>query len=100
MIINSVIGAGDLASEQVFLSRVGDGDLSLAGWKLQDDDGNEYTFPQLELYQGGAVLVWTKTGANTAVDLYWGLASPVWQSGEKVTLRDASGAVRTTINVP
>lgn len=100
VIINSVIGAGDLAAEQVFLSRVGDGDLSLAGWKLQDDDGNEFVFPQLELYQGGAVLVWTKAGSNTAVDLYWGLASAVWESGEKVTLRDAQGTVRATINVP
>jgi LysM repeat protein len=100
VIINSVIGAGDLASEQVFLGRVGDGDLSLAGWKLQDEDGNEFVFPQLELYQGGAVLVWTKAGSNTAVDLYWGLASAVWQSGEKVTLRDAAGAVRATLSVP
>jgi len=100
VIINSVIGAGDLASEQVFFSRVGDGDLSLAGWKLQDDDGNEFTFPQIELYEGGAVLVWTKTGSDTAVDLYWGLASAVWESGETVTLRDSEGKVRATIDVP
>lgn len=100
VIINSVIAPGDLVSEQVFLSRLGDGDLSLSGWELKDEDGNVFTFPQLDLFEGGAVIVWTKSGSNTAVDLYWGQASSVWQSGEKVTLTDASGSVRASYTVP
>jgi LysM repeat protein len=100
VIINSIIAPGDLVSEQVFLSRLGDGDLSLSGWQLKDEDGNVFTFPQLELFEGGAVIIWTKAGTDTAVDLYWGQGSPVWQAGEKATLVDASGAVHATYTIP
>jgi LysM repeat protein len=98
--ITSVIAAGDLASEHVFLTRTGDGELSLAGWQLRDEDGNVYVFPQLELFEDGAVNVWTTSGSPTVVDLYWGLQTPVWESGEKVTLRDDQGDVRATYTIP
>jgi hypothetical protein len=100
LIINAVIGPGDLASEHVFITRTGDGELSLAGWQLKDDDGNVFVFPQLQMYKDGAVNVWTTTGVNTVVDLYWGLGSAVWSSGEKVTLLDAEGNVKATYTVP
>jgi LysM repeat protein len=100
LIINAVIGPGDLASEHVFITRTGDDQLSLSGWQLKDEDGNVFVFPQLELYKDGAVNVWTTSGANTVVDLYWGLTSPVWSSEEKVTLLDAQGKVRATYTVP
>jgi len=98
--INSVIGTGDLASERVFLVRTGDGPLSLAGWKMEDEDGNTFVFPQLEFYEGGAVNVWTTSGVTTVLDLYWELNGPVWNSGEKATLLDAQGKVHTTYVVP
>jgi LysM repeat protein len=100
LIINAVIGTGDLASEHVFITRSGDGELSLAGWQLKDEDGNVYTFPQLQLYKDGAVNVWTTSGVNTVVDLYWGVGSAVWSSGEQVTLLDSEGKVRATYTVP
>ncbi len=100
VVINSVIGAGDLATERVFLTRTGAGALDLAGWHLNDEDGNVFQFPQLELFEGGAVNVWTTSGAPTVVDLYWGLQSPVWRQGEKVTLLDAEGEQRATYTVP
>lgn len=99
-IISSVIGAGDLGSERVFITRTGGGDLSLAGWQLRDEDGNVFVFPQLSLYQGGAVNVWTGSGSPTVVDLYWGLTQSVWSSGELVTLMDAQGKERATYSVP
>jgi len=34
------------------------------------------------------------------VDLYGGLNSPVWHSGEEVILRDAAGNVRSTYTIP
>lgn len=100
VVINSVIGAGDLATERVFLTRTGAGALDVAGWHLNDEDGNVFQFPQLELFEGGAVNVWTTSGAPTVVDLYWGLQSPVWRQGEKVTLLDAEGKERATYIVP
>lgn len=99
-IISSVIGAGDIGSERVFITRTGGGDLSLAGWQLRDQDGNVFVFPQLSLYQGGAVNVWTGSGSPTVVDLYWGLGQAVWNSGEQVTLVDAEGDERATYTVP
>jgi hypothetical protein len=100
VVINSVIGAGDLATERVFLTRTGFGELNLAGWQIRDQNGNVFTFPQLELFEGGAVNVWTTSGSPTVVDLYWGLQSPVWSSGETVTLLDAEGKSRAEYTVP
>ena len=97
--IDSVAGAGDLASERVLLKHAGEGELSLAGWVLEDEAGNLFVFPQLTLFSG-AVNVWTGAGSNTVVDLYWGLDNPVWTSGETVTLKDDQGKVRDTYTVP
>lgn len=100
VVINSVISSGDLTSERVFLTRTGDSELNLADWKLEDEDGNVFVFPQLALYKDGAVNIWTTSGTATVVDLYWGMGNSVWESGEKVTLRDARGRVHTTYNIP
>ena len=43
--IVGVFGAGDLASERVQIRGLGQGTLSLTGWRLLDEDGNEYIFP-------------------------------------------------------
>jgi LysM repeat protein len=98
--IASVIGVGDLTTERVVLERTGDGELSLAGWRLEDEDGNVYNFPQLTLYKDGAVNLHTQAGQNTVVDLYWGLANAVWRSGETVTLYDETGKVRAIFRIP
>jgi LysM repeat protein len=100
MVIDTVIGAGNLDSERVLLKRTGSGELALAGWRLEDEDGHVYTFPQITLYQGGAVNVNTRLGQDTVVDLYWGLNDPVWQAGETVTLYDAEGVSRATFTIP
>lgn len=103
VVIDSVVGAGDLESERVLLKQRGEGELSLVGWRLEDDQGNIFIFPQfpqLILYKGGAVNIHTRSGSNTVVDLYWGLAAPVWKSGSVITLRDPQGNVRATYTVP
>lgn len=98
--IESVVGAGDLSSERVKLVRTGPGELSLAGWQLLEEDGAVFTFPQLNLFEGGAVNLYTRSGQSTVVELYWGLDAPVWDSGETVVLLDADGNVHTTYTVP
>ena len=100
VIVNSVIGVGEIATEHVFISRTGSGQLSLAGWRLEDEDGNAFGFPQLDLFEGGAVNVWTTAGTPTVVDLYWGQQNPVWERGEKVTLKDDKGKERATYTIP
>jgi LysM repeat protein len=101
--IDSVIGAGDLDTERVLLKHRDGGEISLVGWRLEDDRGNVFIFPQspqLRLFPGGAVNIYTKTGVNTVVDLFWGLDHPVWSSGSTVILRDAQGNVHATYVVP
>lgn len=98
--ISSVIGAGDPASERVVVSYLGEGELSLFNWRLQDMQGNTFTFPQLTLFKDGAVNVYTRAGVNTVVDLYWAREDPVWETGEIVTLINEQENVQATYRVP
>lgn len=100
VLITSVIGTGDLSSERVFLTRTGSGMLLMAGWRLMDEDGNLFEFPILDMFEGGAVNVWSKAGSATVVDLYWGLPYSVWESGEMVVLVDAEGNLHANYRIP
>jgi LysM repeat protein len=95
-----VLGAGDLNSERVRFERVGEGNLSLAGWVLHDEDGNQFTFPQLSLFPGAVVDLYSGVGRDTVMALYWGLPEPIWSPGETVTLLDDQGDVVATYTVP
>jgi hypothetical protein len=98
--IDSVLGTGVLDLERVKIIHAGGGDAALAGWRLTDEDGHSFNFPVLYLYTKGSVIVNTKAGLDTVLDLYWGLSEPVWQPGEKVTLYDAKNNVRAEFIVP
>jgi hypothetical protein len=100
VVITNVFGSGDLATERVRLERRGEGDLALANWQLRDGDGNLYTFPQLTLYPGGAVDLYSSVGVDGVAALYWGLEQPVWETGEVVTLVDGQGNIQATYTVP
>ena len=103
VIIDSVIGAGDLATERVLLKHRGEGELSLVGWRLEVESGETFIFPQfpqMTLFGGGAVNVYSKAGVDTVVDLYWGLEYPLWHSGATLTLRDTQGNIRDEYTVP
>ena len=99
-VIESVIAPGDLANERVIITRTGLGELSMAGWWIEDGNGHVYYFPQLNLFEGGAVFLHTTKGLDTATNLYWGLAEPAWQPGEALILRDEKGQERARYQVP
>ncbi len=98
--IDNVFGIGNLKDEFVLLKRIGDGELTLTGWHLDDGSGNTYTFPALTLYKNGAVQVHTAAGTDTVVDLYWGRDTSAWQVGKIVTLYDDQGNVKATYRIP
>jgi LysM repeat protein len=100
VIIENVIGVGVLATERVEILRTGDGELSLAGWSLEDGKGSLYTFPMLTLFKGGAINLNTRTGQDTVVDLFWGLTAPIWKSGKTVYLYDAENQLRSKYTIP
>jgi hypothetical protein len=65
---------------------------SLAGWSLTDRHGHSYTFGALKVPADGEARVYTGAGHDTATKRYWGHNSSVWtKSGDKATLRDATG---------
>ncbi len=101
--IKSVVAAGDLAQEYVLLRRLGEGDLRLSGWVLQDENGHQYVFPgspELILFKDGAVQVATRAGEDTPTEIFWNLTNTVWSSGELVTLLDQNGNVQAEYRVP
>lgn len=91
--IENVFGVGIAESETVRLARLQSGDLWLTGWKLEDEDGNTFVFPQLN-FVNGSIDVFTRMGVNTPTSLYWKLDRPVWRIGETVSLRDPDGVLR------
>lgn len=98
--IASVVGAGDLENEHVLIRHIGDQELSLENWQLQDAQGNSFLFPALTMINGGAVTVFTQPGNSTVVALYWGLDVPIWEDGEQASLLDPDGVVQATFTVP
>jgi LysM repeat protein len=100
--IANVIGVQDLEQERVVIKRLSsdEGELSLENWRLMDEDGNQYFFPSLVLYPGGAVSVYTGMGVDTVVELYWGLQEPVYQPGEVITLLDSEGNLQASFRIP
>jgi hypothetical protein len=98
--IVNVIGAGALTEERLVIQNGGAQALVLTGWYLLDNKGLAFTFPQLTLYPGVKVQVHSASGKNTPTDLYWGLSSPVWASGELAVLYDAHAIARAFFRVP
>ncbi|HEY3345977.1 MAG TPA: lamin tail domain-containing protein [Anaerolineaceae bacterium] len=98
--VDNVFGVGILKDEYVLLKRIGDGELNMTGWRLDDGNGNIYKFPSLTLYKNGAVQVHTQAGVDSVVDLYWGRSQSVWQVGKIVTLYDDKNAVRASYRIP
>ena len=98
--IDTVVGAGDLNSERVLVRHIGNQEVSLVGWELQDEDGNVFYFPALTMFSGGAVTVYSQSGTNTVVEMFWGQTEAVWSVGEKATLVDPNGNVQAVFVVP
>jgi hypothetical protein len=81
----------DLSTEYVRLQSYAPAFVDMTGWNLADQDGNFFTFPSFALNAGAFVRVWTKAGANSATDLYWGLSAPVWNNDHDCArLRDTA----------
>jgi len=97
--IETVIGAGDLATETIQLQRIGEGDLQMQGWQLEGN-GKEFIFPNLTLNKNGSVRLNTRAGQSSVIELFWGLESPVWRSGYTISLYDPAGNLRASYSIP
>ena len=97
--IQTVIGPGDLNNESVQLRRLGAGDLRMAGWRLDDNAGHRFVFPDVVLNKDGAVQVATRPGTNSAIALFWGQQAAVWNPGTTVSLYDTDGKLQAMYTV-
>jgi serine/threonine protein kinase/LysM repeat protein len=71
----------------------------VSGWQLVDEDGHIYEFPDMILFSSGSVTVYTRSGQNTPVALYWNEGEALWEAGEVATVLDADGGVVATVVV-
>lgn len=98
--ISAIIGAGDVDNERLRVEHVGEMDVSLAGWRLVDEDGNAYRFPALVLHSGGSVDLFSRQGEDSVTQLFWNRSEAVWSEGEQARLLDPNGQEQAVYTVP
>lgn len=99
VVVRGAYEQGDLESEYVNLVNNG-GVASMKNWTLEDGKGNVYLFPDFTLYNGGGVNVYTRVGNDSIINLYWGLDKAIWGPGMVITLRDDTGDIHSTFQIP
>jgi len=83
-----------LDDEYALIENRGIGSQNMSGWTLSDDNFNTYFFPVGFVLDGWAsVYVWTKSGTDTATELYWGRSDPAWGIQDTAILRDNGALV-------
>jgi hypothetical protein len=81
-----------VAGEYVLIHNSGSRSADLTGWTLSDMAFHTFRLPPFILAPNADVRVWTRTGVNTAADLYWGRRAAVWNNvGDRAFLRDSRG---------
>jgi competence protein ComEC len=85
----------NLNEEQVTIGNIGNTDVSMTGWWIEDDVGHTYAFPDgFTLPAGTAVTVRTGSGEDTEQELYWGSEHAIWDNtGDSVFLYDNNGTL-------
>ncbi len=96
----SIVGVDDLATEHIQIRSVSSEALPLEGWRIETNDGLVYIFPNITLFEYGAVDLYSRAGINSVVALYWGRSTPVFQSGDRAVIYDAEGNVQAVYSIP
>jgi len=99
--ITAILAPGEAEQEAVELTNAGDRLADMQGWTLRDVEGNVYTFPNVRLWAGGIVTLYTRAGEDGSppFTFYWGRAEAVWSPGEIATLQDTAGKTMATFMV-
>lgn len=86
--------------EYVLIRNQGSEPINLEGWTLQGSRKQLYHFPNLSLNSQGAVRLYSRIGTNSVIELFWGLDSALWESGETIQLKDSQGGLQATYDLP
>lgn len=100
--IVGVVDADDVTAEGIRIRNPGSSStVTVTGWTLEDLDGNIYEFrSQQRIFSNSEVTIYTRTGQDTPIALFWGLDEAVWQENDVVTLRDENGRVQAIFRIP
>ncbi len=69
-----------LNDEYVVIANSGGTPVSLYGWKIQDESGRYYVFPDVILDLGEQVVLHTGEGVDNSTDLFWNSGRPIWNN--------------------
>lgn len=97
--IVGIVNAGDVTAERVRIRNDGN-TVDATGWTLSNQRGTTYTFTELFIWSNTEVTVYTGSGEDTPIVLFWQLDEAVWGNpNDIITLRDADGRVQATARV-
>jgi LysM repeat protein len=95
--VSAITSPGDITAEGVTIKNISGGQIAIGGWKLRDNHGNVFTFPDYSMYESRLVIVYTREGPTGPLALYWGLPSAIWgYADQTITITDANGKVQAT----
>ena len=84
----------NLNGEWVVIANNTDVPVDMTCFTLSDDSDHVYSFGAFTLPAGGTVTVFTGSGADTPMSLYWGSKAPIWNNdGDTAYLKDADGSL-------
>ena len=88
--IVAVNGVGQRQREQVVIAN--EGELAdIKGWSLSASRPISYSFKNVALLKDTFINVYTTSGSDTSINVFWNRDEPSWQVGDTVQLRNAQG---------
>ncbi|HNW95182.1 MAG TPA: lamin tail domain-containing protein [Anaerolineaceae bacterium] len=98
--IEAVVGVGNRDLEYILVRNQSETAVDLAGWELSGSGGERYTFPALRLNKNGAVRLYSRTGTDSVIELFWNSAEALWETGEEIVLSAPDGSAQCTYLLP
>lgn len=82
----------DLNGEYIVFKNKCSYGIDMTDWLAKDEQANNYTFPKFVLLSGHTVTLYSGSGKDSNLQLYWNSEKPVWNNdGDTLFLRDREG---------
>jgi len=82
----------NLNGEYIVFKNKCDYEIDMTDWLAKDEQANNYTFPTFALLSGYTVTLYSGSGTDTGLQLYWDSDKPIWNNdGDTLFLRDGEG---------
>ena len=98
--IEAVVGVGKWDLEYILIRNQSDTAVELKDWQISGAGGKRYTFPALKLNKNGAVRLYTRSGTDSVIELFWNAPGALWKSGDEVVLFKPDGSAHSTYLIP